>query len=279
MTKFITLFKPHRKKHEKGLDPALIKKGLGNRIAGRNIHHYPVADSTNTIAAGLAKKGAEEGTVVLADVQTAGRGRLGREWISASGKNLLFSIIFRPDIKQSELFSVTMIASIAIVKAIRKTLHLKAGIKWPNDIYINGKKAAGILTELELKGDLVDFVVVGIGLNVNFDTSIYPDISDTATSLLKEKGHEISRIILIKSILREVEKWYRALKKGKKEGIRKQWLKHSIVTDRKVKIISSGNEEEGIACSIDDDGALIIVDEKGNSKRILSGDVTLRFND
>jgi BirA family biotin operon repressor/biotin-[acetyl-CoA-carboxylase] ligase len=261
------------------LEPDLIKHGLRTSYIGQKIFYYTSTESTNTIAVELSKNGEAEGSVVIAEEQTKGKGRLGRQWLSTANKNILMSIIFRPSIDTSQLFFITMISSIALVRAIKKTAKIKAGIKWPNDIYIGNKKMAGILTEMDAGGGRINYAAVGIGLNVNFDPSDYPEIYEIATSLSEEAGKEISRIILLRTILEEIEKWNNLLKKGKYNRIYSQWKKHSIISGKRVKVISSGIVVEGIAESVDPDGSLILVDKDGSRKKILSGDVSLRLND
>ena len=259
------------------IDPEKLKDSLKTSYIGRKIIYYDKAESTNTIAVELSKKGGPEGTVVIAEEQTKGKGRLGRQWLSGAHKNILMSVIFRPSMETSRLFFITMLSSLSLVKAIQKVTKIRAGIKWPNDIYIGNKKTAGILTEMDAGEDKINYVVVGIGLNVNFNPSDYPEISEIATSLMKEGGIEFSRTLLLKNILEEIEKWYELLKKGKYAGIYNEWKRHSIILGRHVKIISSEQSAEGIAESVGPDGALILVEKDGNRRKILRGDVSLRF--
>ncbi|MFH2011505.1 MAG: biotin--[acetyl-CoA-carboxylase] ligase [Pseudomonadota bacterium] len=259
------------------LIPLEIKAGLKTSFVGQEILYYLKTESTNLIARNLAMNGAREGTLVTAEEQTKGRGRLSRSWLSPSYKNILMSIIFRPKVQPSQVFSLTMLTSLAIVKAIKNITVLDPLIKWPNDIYIGGKKIGGILTEFSAEQDQINFVIVGVGLNVNFDPSIYPEIGDTSTSISKALGKEISRVKLLRSILEEIEKGYNLFKEGKITQIRNEWDTHSLLTGKPVKVTSFGNTEEGIAESVDEDGYLILRDHKGERKRIFSGDVTLRI--
>jgi BirA family biotin operon repressor/biotin-[acetyl-CoA-carboxylase] ligase len=171
-----------------------------------------------------------------------------------------------------------MLTSLAIVKAIKNTTALNPQIKWPNDIYVGDKKIGGILTEFNADQDRVDFVVVGVGLNVNFDPSIYPEIKDTATSLKEVLGKDVSRIELLQSILREIEEGCNSLEEGRASQIRNEWSTYSLITGKPVRITSFGTIEEGIAESVDKDGCLVLRDGEGKRKRILSGDVSLRLN-
>ncbi|MFH0975352.1 MAG: biotin--[acetyl-CoA-carboxylase] ligase [Spirochaetota bacterium] len=243
---------------------------------GQDILYFTKIDSTNTKAKELADKGAKEGTIVIAEEQTKGRGRLNRHWISAPYKNILMSLVFRPALPPSRIYLLTMSASIAIVKAIKKTTGLRTQIKWPNDIYYKNKKLAGILTELHIDKNNIKYAVMGIGLNVNFDPALFPEIIDIATSLYKECGRIISREKLLKKILLEMAREYYLLLKGDVNKIRKNWNKHSLVTGKAV-IISSGKySEEGIAGAVAEDGSLTLIKSNGEIKNIFCGDVSLR---
>jgi BirA family transcriptional regulator, biotin operon repressor / biotin---[acetyl-CoA-carboxylase] ligase len=259
------------------LNPTKIKKGLTTSSIGHEIVYFENIDSTNKEAKNLADKGAVEGTLVIAEEQTKGRGRLSRNWMSTPYESILMSLIFRPDLPLSKIFTLTMIASVAIVKAIKKTTGLKTRIKWPNDIYFNNKKLAGILTELNVKGNTINYAIVGIGLNVNFDPDKYPEIKEIATSLYKETGKSVSRNELLQTILIEIGREYSLLKNGKINKIRKQWNKNSLVIGKPVIVFSEGYSEEGIAESIAEDGSLILLKKDGDKKNILCGDVSLRL--
>jgi BirA family transcriptional regulator, biotin operon repressor / biotin---[acetyl-CoA-carboxylase] ligase len=259
------------------INPAEIKKSLKNSVIGREILYFTTIGSTNKEAKKMADEGAREGTLVIAEEQIKGRGRLNRNWMSAPYENLLMSLVFRPDITPSKIFSLTMIASIAIVKAIKKTAGLKTKIKWPNDIYCSNKKLAGILTELNANRDKIKYVIVGIGLNVNLDPDQHMEIKEVATSLYKETGKIISRNKLLRTILRELEKQFNLLKKDKINKIRKNWNKYSLVNGKPVIVFSEGYSEEGIADSISEDGSFILIKSNGERKNILCGDVSLRL--
>jgi len=261
------------------LMPSEVRDGLDTSVIGNEVLYFPETESTNLIAKKLATNGAREGTIVIAEAQTRGRGRLDRNWLAPPKKNILMSVIFRPQILPSRVFSLTEITSLAIVKAIKETATLPALIKWPNDIYIGTKKAGGILTEFSAEQDRVNFVIVGVGLNVNFDPSLYPEIKDTATSLSVALGKKVHRIKLLQSILKQIEMGYNCLKRGNGFQIHNEWKTYSLITGKPVRIISSGTVEEGIAEAVDGDGCLTLRCENGKRKRILSGDVSLRFKD
>ncbi len=259
------------------LIPEEIESGLDQEsMFAENIIYYKTIDSTNLIAKKMAVDGAVEGTIVIAEEQTRGRGRLNRQWISPPNKNILFSIIFRPQILLAQLFSLTMLTSLSVVKAITKSSGLKAMIKWPNDIYINRLKAGGILTEFDGEQDRINFVVVGIGLNVNFDPSLSNDIQNGATSLSRELGEKISRVKLLREILKEINKYYNLIKIDKIYQIHKEWNSYSLITGEPVRITSFNSTEDGVAESVDADGCLIFRDLNGKRKKIVFGDVSLR---
>jgi len=254
-----------------------IENELKKTIFSEKIIFYKKIESTNLTAKRLAIDGAPEGTVVIAEEQTMGRGRLNREWISPADRNILFSIIFRPEILFSQLFSLTMLTSLSIVKAIEKTTGLRPMIKWPNDIYIRKLKAGGILTEFNGEQDQINFVVVGVGLNVNFDPSLSDGIQNSATSLSKELGEKISRVKLLCAILKEIEKYYSLIHKGKINRIHQEWKDYSLVTGKSVRVTSFNSTENGVAESVDADGCLVFVNYNGERKKIVCGDVSLRF--
>ncbi len=259
------------------INPAEIKNRLKSSFIGLDIVYLEKTESTNKEAKKLAENGAAEGTLVIAEEQTKGRGRLSRSWLSGPNENILMSLIFRPALPLPGIFNLTMIASIAIVKAIKKATGLKTKIKWPNDIYCGNKKLAGILTELNARREIINYAIVGIGLNVNLDPDRHNDIKEVATSLFKETKKIIARDILLKSILEEMDKQYILLKKGKIDIIRKEWNRYSLVKGKSVIVFSGGYSEEGIADSIDADGSLILIKNDGEKKNILCGDVSLRI--
>jgi len=257
--------------------PEMIKKDLKTSLIGQNVIYYDEIESTNLIAKQLAADDVQEGTIVIAENQTKGRGRLQRSWLSEPYKNILMSIVFRPRISPNRIFFLTMLISLAIVKAISHVLRLEARIKWPNDIYIKNCKVGGILTEFTAEHDQVNYVVVGIGLNVNFNPLPGSEMLENATSLHIQFGKNISRIKLLNSILQEIEKGYSLLQENKFLQIRKQWNSFSLIKGKRVKIIYPDHSEEGIAESVDEDGYLILKDDNGNKKKIVCGDVSLRF--
>jgi len=258
--------------------PKLIQQSLKTEVVGKRIEYYEIIDSTNAVAKDLALKGAPDGTVVIAENQTKGKGRMKRSWLSLPGENILFSVIFYPNISTDLVFRLTMLASIAAVRVVRKICKVDAKIKWPNDLYINGKKVCGVLTEFSADFDSVHYTVVGIGLNVNFNTSKNREIENIATSLMEECGEKISRLSVFTALLEELDLLYNSFIKTSGEGLEKEWSKYSMVVNRKVKIISGKEEKCGVAKGINKSGHLILLNENGQEEEIVCGDLSLRFN-
>lgn len=258
--------------------PKLIQQSLKSEQVGKRIEHYESIDSTNAAAKALALKGAPDGTVVVAEHQTEGKGRLKRSWIAPAGENILFSVIFYPKISTDLVFRLTMLASIAAVKTIRRICKVDAQIKWPNDVYINEKKVCGVLTEFSADFDSVHYAVVGMGLNVNFKISKIREIGNIATSLMDECGEKISRLSVFTTLLEELDLLYNSFVKTGAEGLEKEWNTYSMVLNREVKIISGKDEKCGIAKGINKYGHLILLNENGQNEEIVCGDLSLRFN-
>lgn len=251
-----------------------IKHGLKTKVIGRDIHLFPEVASTNTIATEMALKGAPEGTVVIAEAQTAGKGRLGRKWISPKG-NLYLSVILRPRIPTHKAPLITLTGAVAVASAIRKACELPAAIKWPNDILISGKKVSGLLTEMSAEPDRVKHIVLGIGVDVNMGPGELPaDIRPFATSLAAEAGRRINRTSLLQQLLRELEHWYRAFLKNDADVL-KEWESLNLTTGSRVGVSGAGETLEGLAQAIDNEGRLIIRLDDGSMRTVAAGDVTI----
>ena len=263
-----------------------IEKGLTTAFIGCRVIYYRSIGSTNDVARELAARGAPEGMLVIADEQTAGKGRLGRRWLAPPGTSLLMSLLFRPQSPISNLQSpisihqaqrLTMICSLAAVEAIGAVTGLAAAIKWPNDIVVQGKKVGGILTELEATGEGLDYVIVGLGLNVNLDfgaVEAMEELPATATSLSQELGRDVSRLALLWRILENVEDRYQRLQAG--ELPHGEWASRLITLHNHVIVDTPQGVVEGWAEGVDADGALILRTNRGERQRVLAGDVTLR---
>jgi BirA family biotin operon repressor/biotin-[acetyl-CoA-carboxylase] ligase len=253
-----------------------IKKGLGRSLFAENLVYRESVDSTNALARAFADQGAPEGTVVVAEEQTAGRGRLGRNWVSPSGANLLFSLLLRPPLEPENVFVLTMILALASIDAIKEVTHLSCLIKWPNDLYLKRKKLAGILTEFSVRGKSVEHVILGLGLNVHWNPEPGEGIARRATSIFRETGLKTDRNDLLVRILKTFEVYYGHTKQGKGDPYYKRWNDLCLVLGKQVVIESSSGEIHGLALKIDRQGALIIRDRKGEEQRIISGDVSIK---
>ena len=256
---------------ESKLSPALITDKLKTGFVGQKVIYHPRLTSTMDVAREEAKKGAKEGTIVTCDEQTAGKGRLQRGWLSPKG-SIAVSVILYPEL--SYLPSLIMVMSLAVVHAIARTTDLKAQIKWPNDILINGKKICGILIESSLKGNRLDYTVTGIGINVNFNPADFPQIPDTTTSLANELGGEISRLDLVRSLLAEIERLYLSLPTG--DSVYKEWRDNLVTLGQEVQVTSDSITCKGTAESVSSDGSLLLRQPDGRITKIVAGDVTLR---
>jgi len=231
----------------------------------RRIHYFPEISSTMDAARELAKKGAGEGTIVIAEVQTRGRGRLSREWLSPEG-GIYFTIVLRPRISPAYAPRINLMASIAVAATIRKLFGLKAELKWPNDVLIASRKVCGILAEMDAEMDVVNFVNVGMGINAN--TSI-PQFEKTVTSLKGALGREISRKEFLSALLMEIERLQPLLMKA---DLLHEWKKLSVTLNKDVRIAAPGEVIVGRAIDIDITGALIIREGNGSLKKAMAGD-------
>lgn len=255
---------------EDGLSATSITENLGTRIAGRRVIYYPTLTSTNEIAKLAAQQGAAEGTVIIADEQTSGKGRIKRVWLSPKG-NIALSIILYPSVTQ--LSYLIMLASLAVVHSIETVTGLQSQIKWPNDVLINGKKVCGILTESNVQGNKVIYAIIGIGINVNLKPD-FPEMPPTATSLAREFGGDVSRLEMIKCLLSEIDRLYLALPAG--ESIYEEWQDRLATIGKKVQVKSGENTLLGVAESVARDGSLLLRQADGNITKIVAGDVNLR---
>jgi len=258
---------------------------LNTNKMGNNIQYLDIVDSTNTYAKKLALDGCAEGTVVVAERQTSGKGRMGRTWNLANNSGVWMSIVLRPDILPEQVQTITFAASVAVVKAIESVAGVKCGIKWPNDVILDGKKVCGILTEMSSETDRINFIVVGIGINVNHDEDDFTgELKDKATSLkasIKKKNMtkntlNLNRSELIKQVLFEIEKVYENISSSKVSEIVDEWKIYSVTLGNEVKILFRGIEYKGFAKDITKDGRLIVECDDGVSREILSGEISLR---
>lgn len=257
--------------------PREVLSGLKTGYIGQRIHHFMTIGSTNQEAKRLAADGEPEGTIVVAEQQTAGRGRLSRQWFSPKTGGIWFSVILRPDIQPAEAAKFTFLGAVAVTNAIRSATGLAVEIKWPNDIHYQGRKAGGILTELNAEWDAINYIVMGIGINVNIATAAFPEeIRETATSLQRETGQTVSRQQLLRQILGQFETLYDDVKTGGFTSVFTAWRRMNCTLGRAVCVSSTHQRLVGVAIDIDDDGALIVRKQDGGRERVVAGDVSLR---
>ncbi len=252
--------------------------GVGLQVAriGRKIVCFRETGSTNEEAFKLAEKGAAEGTVVISDGQRLGKGRLGRRWESPTGVNLYCSVILRPPVLPTRAAQLTFLSSVAVARAIEATTTLHPFIKWPNDVLLNGGKVAGLLNEMSAETEKVNFIVLGIGVNINMDREQFPgDLRHPATSLFLEEGKPVSRLEFTRALLEALDDLYDIYLDSGYGPVREEWLTRCDFLGRKVRITFQENNILGTATGIDEEGALLVKLPDGGVERVLAGDVTI----
>jgi BirA family biotin operon repressor/biotin-[acetyl-CoA-carboxylase] ligase len=243
---------------------------------GREVVLLEKVDSTNDLAMDLALRGRPHGTVVIADSQSRGRGRLGRRWASPPGANIYMSVILRSEISPKDATLLTVASSVACALAVRKLSGLNAGIKWPNDIVVSRRKLGGILLEMRSEPDRVLFAVVGIGMNVNIRAGgLPPDVRPIATSILMETGRRLKRSLLIAGILDELDNELKTLKGEGAVPLLNKWRGLSVTIGKRVRVATSRETFTGDALDIDSEGLLIVKAEDGGLRTISSGDLSM----
>lgn len=254
----------------------LLSRLGGRQIVGRDIQVFKETTSTNDVVERLAHDGVHEGVVVFAESQTKGRGRLGRKWISTRNRGLLFSVLLRPDLAPQAVTQVMVAAGTAVARAIRRNTGLNPQIKWPNDILIGSKKAAGILTEMHAELDHVIYVCLGIGVDVNQNAEDFPpELRGIATSIKMESGQVQRRSDLAIAILQELNTDYVRILNGEFAALADEWESQCATLGRRVRIAQGDRIIEGRAESLDNEGGLLVRTQHGRLERIISGDVTL----
>jgi len=249
--------------------PEEITFDLGTNIIGREVFYFKTISSTNNYAKQLAMDDISEGTVVVADVQINGRGRKNRKWSSPCG-GLWFSVILYPHIPPERGMLVTMASSVAVAQALKENTNLNPIIKWPNDLLIDDKKICGILTELDAELDRINYSIVGIGINVN--NELAEDLQKIATSVFLETGSQISRVKLLRSIIKYFDEEYDKLKSGEYTKIRDDWFYYADIIGKKIQVKTEKMIIEGTVSDIDDSGCIILETTSGNV-RVVSGDI------
>lgn len=261
--------------------PWELKKILRATIIGKDVVYLPVAKSTQSIALLIAEKNAEaNGTVVIAEKQESGRGRLKRKWFSPEG-GLWFSVILHPSIPTQSITLLPLVAALAVREAIAKTTKLDPQLKWPNDIMLSRKKVAGILLDISAEAEWVKYAVLGVGINANVDASVISSmINDTQgiTTLRTELGHDVSRLALLRFTLEDLESNLGLLAREGENEVISAWKKYTDMIGRKVSVLQNNKVvHEGVAVDLGQDGSLILETESGRRVTITYGDVRVRY--
>ena len=253
-----------------------IRQNRQTKFWGQNIIYFDTIGSTNDEAKKTAADGAAEGTVLLAATQTGGKGRLNRSFFCPAG-GLWFSTILHPDVSPFDAPKYTLLAAVAVTDLLRSR-KFAAKIKWPNDVYLNGKKLTGILTETRLSGGQVDFVVLGIGINVNIDSASFsPEVRETATSLLIEGGKKLELADFMCDLMQKLEHYYVMAAQSGFSPIWDKWREYSLTLGQQVQVIDRhGGTFGGLAVDIDESGALLVKTADGNIQPVLADDVSVR---
>ncbi|MGI6684323.1 MAG: biotin--[acetyl-CoA-carboxylase] ligase [Bacillota bacterium] len=257
------------------LYPEEIKEHLNTIKVGQVIFYYQSVNSTNISAKEIAEKGFKEGTLVVGEMQTEGKGRLGREWHSPYGTGIWMSLIVRPEIPPMDAPKITLLTAVSAAHAIWQETGLKPGIKWPNDILLHGKKLCGILTEIKADMDQIHYIIVGLGINVN-DCEFPDDIRDIATSLKLETGNTMNRAKIAAAILNNWEENYQEFLHHGFSRIKSHWKDYSVNLGQEITVHTLKDTIQGRMVDIDDEGLLLVEDRAGIIHKIVAGDVSLR---
>ena len=257
--------------------PSEVQIGLDTQVVGKEMHYKPTVDSTNRVAKALAYHGAADGTIVVAEEQTNGKGRRDRNYYSPRGKGIWFSIVLHPKILPKDAPKLTLMTAVAVAEAMNR-FNIKPEIKWPNDILFDGRKLVGILTEMTGEMGKIYYIVVGIGINVNIARKDFPEeIRDTAASLSEITGEEIPRVKIFRAVLEELDKLYREIKANGFDKVLTLWRKYNVTLGKNIRVISviDGNDFSGKAVDLNEDGALVVETPEG-LRTVYAGDVSIR---
>ncbi|HBV83893.1 MAG: biotin--[acetyl-CoA-carboxylase] ligase [Lachnospiraceae bacterium] len=254
-----------------------IESKIETNWVGRNIIFHKETSSTNIDAKELAEKGEAAGTVVVADMQTAGRGRRGRGWVSPAGKDIYMTVVLRPQCRPEKASVLTLVMALAVLKAVSEQIPQKCSIKWPNDIVVNGKKICGILTEMSAELDGIHYVVIGTGINVNQEF-LAEEIQETATALRIECGHQINRATLVARTLYYLEKYYAIFEENWDfSGLVNEYNQFLVNRDREVCVLDPKGAYEGTARGINENGELLVERKSdGELVQVYAGEVSVR---
>ncbi len=252
-----------------------IRYNLKTKFIGQTCHSYNKVKSTNDIASGLAEQNAPEGTIVTADEQTKGRGRLGRVWHSPPDTGIYLSLILRPDFLPENAPGISLIVALSLAETINEIIPDKVKIKWPNDVLISGKKTAGILSELSAEKNKINYLIIGVGININQATNDFPDdIKNLATSIKRPAGKKINRVKFLKQFLTKLEKEYLLYQKHSLKKAHKRLLQYSSLLNKEITLLSGKEKITGTVIDINTEGALVLkIGDK--IKAFSSGEVTI----
>ena len=253
-----------------------IASRLKTKWIGKELYYYEETLSTNLDAKTLAQKGVADGTVVVADCQTKGCGRRGRDWESPKGTSISFSIVLRPNIEPNTAPMITLIKAMAVVKALEEVCALESKIKWPNDVVVNGKKVCGILTEMSVETDYIHYVVVGTGINVNQE-SVPEELKQKATSLRIEKGRKIVRADVLEHVLYWFEYYYEIfLNTGDLSALKDEYNQMLVSLQKEVNVLDPKGNYQGISQGINEKGELVVQLKDGTIQNVYAGEVSVR---
>ncbi|AET66846.1 birA, biotin-(acetyl-CoA-carboxylase) ligase [Desulfosporosinus orientis DSM 765] len=247
------------------------------KLLGKGIHFYRVLSSTNSIARQMAKSGAAEGAIVMSRSQSAGRGRMQRQWFCPPGKGLLLSMLLRPQINVQFIPQLTLLTAVVVAETIKIVTGCASGIKWPNDILINDKKVCGILAESSFSKDKVEYVIIGLGINVNLAAKhLPPDCKETSTSLSLELGHNVSRIKLLKQFIISWDEHFQGFVKAGHPYLRSKWIGNNVTLGKNVTVTKGKDSSHGVAEDLSENGGLVVRLSDGSLEEYLAEDVSLR---
>ena len=256
--------------------PEEIESRLETAWAGRQICYLPTVDSTNQTAKHMGEDGAPEGLLVVADEQTGGKGRLGRSWVTPAGQTVAMTLLLRPSLPPDRISMLTLVMGMAVAKACRELYGLAGGIKWPNDVVINGKKISGTLTEMSTQLETINFIVIGTGINTGIPR--FPEeLREKATSLVLELGHSVSRAELIACVLKRFEQYYESfLQTQDMRLLRAEYEQMLLNKDQRVCVLDPVQAFTGTARGINDRGELLVEREDGSMSSVYAGEVSVR---
>ena len=258
------------------LKPEILKQQLDGKFIGHRLYYYEEIGSTNDEAFRLGSAGAPEGTALIANSQSAGKGRMQRVWYSPAGSNIYTSIILRPQIEPARAPQISILAGVAVADILESYCPDRIKLKWPNDVLINGKKVCGILSQMKTIVSEVDFIILGIGINVNISYNEFPkEICNIATSLAIETGREISRQELIIRLYENLAKWYKQLLGDGFGRIKEKWLSMSPMIGQTVQVMFQEEAVSGKAIGLDEDGSLILLAAGNKKLKVSAGDATI----